>query len=87
MVATLHVPEGAAAAYRAKEPWNRFNIVEDAEATSIEAPIAVSSGKGTSSHQKPQLFYSPDGHRQPIPRRGISIVQMSDGSVRKVMSR
>ena len=84
---TLHVPEGTAAAYRAKEPWNRFTIVDDAEATGIEAPIAASSASGASSHQKPLQFYSPDGQRQPMPRRGFNIVRMGDGSVRKVMLR
>lgn len=73
---TLHVKEGCKAAYQADPFWGQFtNIVEDA-ATGIKTTVYNSA--------KEIGRYTLNGQRS-NGQRGITIVQMSDGTTRKII--
>jgi len=74
---TLSVPEGCASAYRNAPDWRDFyNIKEDA------TDIVVL--KDTRDFEE-RSRYTLDGQRISQPRRGMNIVKMSDGTVKKVV--
>lgn len=77
---TLEVPKGCVDAYKAVSPWNEFQeIIElDDEAEGIDA-IADDA-------VPPHIIrYDLHGRRLNQPQCGINLMQMSDGSIRKVV--
>lgn len=76
--ATLYVPQGSEEAYRNADVWNRFNIIKGFDVTGIDNATVAGELRETER-------YSLDGRRLESPEKGINIVRMSDGSVRKVM--
>ena len=76
--ATLYVPQGSENAYRNADVWNRFNTIEGFDVTGIDNATVAGELRETGR-------YSLDGRRLESPEKGINIVRMSDGSVRKVM--
>lgn len=76
--ATLYVPQGSENAYRNADVWNRFNTIEGFDVTGINNATVAGELRETGR-------YSLDGRRLESPEKGINIVRMSDGSVRKVM--
>lgn len=78
--ATLYVPVGAAAAYKEADVWKNFyNIQESEEVTAIESKAADKAVEVTR--------YDAAGRKLTAPQRGLNIVKMSDGTVRKVIVR
>lgn len=80
--ATLHVPANAIEAYSNAETWKNFGTIvaltdEDPKPTSIES---VSSNVKTT-----ERYYTIDGKQLSTSLRGLNIVKMSDGTMRKVM--
>lgn len=73
---TLYVPKGSQAAYEAAPYWKDFTIV------GIDTD-GIRTVEGTKS--VPLSHYSINGIRTTNQQRGINIVKMSDGSVRKVL--
>ena len=75
--ATLHVLPGCKAAYQAANVWNDFsNITEDAVPSDIKVnktPVQCIKSR-----------YALDG-RLSSNRKGITIISMEDGSVKKVL--
>ena len=78
---TLIVPNGSKPLYEATNGWNVFkNIVEiDEVTTAIDAAI-VHDGEATVTER-----YALGGQRMSGQQRGLGIVRMSDGTVRKVI--
>ena len=74
----LYVPQGSENAYRNADVWNRFNTIEGFDVTGIDNATVAGELRETGR-------YSLDGRRLESPEKGINIVRMSDGSVRKVM--
>ena len=79
--ATLHVPASALDAYKRTSPWSGFgNIVPltDDEIDAVEDVLAAGVAAEVDR-------YNLQGHRTIAPHRGINIIRMSDGTVRKVL--
>ena len=81
--ATLYVPQGTKAKYEATAAWNLFSKIEEMgdspdamDATIRDHGVAVESSR-----------YSLDGHSLSSPSKGLNIVRMSDGTVRKTVVR
>lgn len=76
---TIHVPASAIDAYNATSPWMGFHIVAltDEETTEIKSELNPSSDISD--------VYNIHGRRIDAPQKGLSIIRMSDGTVRKVV--
>lgn len=79
--ATLHVPASAIETYRQTAPWNTFaNIValndDDPKPTGILNKIMM-------SNSYPEYYYTIDGIKSSKPHRGINIIRMNDGTIKK----
>ena len=77
--ATLYVPEGTAYKYRAKEGWKEFKNIVEGDPTSIALPDNYTSDATETER------YDINGKRIATPHRGINVVKMSDGTVKKVL--
>lgn len=81
--ATLHVPASSVEEYRTTAPWNGFaNIVPltDDELKSSNAPNLIAEDSG-----KPIKIYTIDGKSLPKVQRGLNILRMNNGNVKKVI--
>ena len=74
----LYVPEGATAAYSSAGYAKFFNISED-------MPTGIGCMPSTLAGNASAGIYSINGTRMSTLRKGINIVKMNDGSVRKIM--
>ncbi len=74
--ATLHVPDESLDAYKNTDPWSRFGTKVGLTETNIQPLNSIA---------EPSDFYSLDGQRTEQPRKGVNIVRMSDGTVKKVV--
>ena len=74
--ATLHVPDESLDAYKNTDPWSRFGTKVGLTETNI-LPL--------NSIAEPSDIYSLDGQRTEQLRKGVNIVKMSDGTVKKVV--
>ena len=81
--ATLHVPKGTKEKYEVTAAWNEFqDIVEIGDVpTGIDA---ISHGEGDGAATVTER-YALGGQRIGAGQRGLNIVRMSDGTVRKVV--
>jgi len=75
----LTVPAGTKVLYQATESWKNFLDIEEMEPTAVERAEFMTDN-GTIERS-----YSLGGVRQSQPQRGLNILRMSDGSVKKVM--
>ena len=79
--ATLHVPASALEAYKTTKPWSDFGTIVPLTDDEIDAVEDVqAAGVATETDR-----YDLQGHRTTAPQRGINIIRMSDGTVRKVL--
>ena len=76
----LEVPYESIQKYRDHPQWGRFVNI-----SSNKAPTAVNQVERADS--APSAWYSYDGRQLTSPAKGLNIVRMKDGSVRKVMVR
>ena len=74
---TLHVPESAYEEYKNTEPWSKFGNIVKEKAVSV---VSVSDNAPTIASR-----YSLSGQYLTAPQRGINVVKMSDGTVKKVL--
>lgn len=77
--ATLYVPFVALDAYKATAPWNKFGTIEviPGDNTPV-SPIHDANGRILES-------YDLNGQKQSQLHKGLNIVRMNDGTVKKVM--
>ena len=72
---TLYVPQESIDAYKSAAQWKDFfNIATD-----------IKNVSNTSSSATESARYSTDGTRLASPQKGINIIRMSDGTVKKVL--
>ena len=78
---TLHVPAESLNQYKNHETWGKFKAVVPltGEEMGIEQLFMTN---GTNSAP---VIYDLNGHHVSSPRKGLNIIRMSDGAVRKVM--
>ncbi|MCH5311368.1 MAG: leucine-rich repeat domain-containing protein [Prevotella sp.] len=76
---TLYVPEGTIEKYKATDGWKQFLWIEEGVPMSIKQPNA--NGADAKETQR----YTIGGDIINNPQRGINIVKMSDGTVKKVI--
>ena len=79
--ATLHVPASALEAYKTTQPWSDFGSIVPLTDDEIDAVEDVQA-EGIAAETD---CYDLEGHRTTAPQRGINIIRMSDGTVRKVL--
>ncbi len=75
---TLYVPASALNAYTTTVPWSEFGII---------LPLPDETGIENVKKQKTEITdrYIPDGKRVDTPKKGLNIIRMSDGTVKKVV--
>ena len=81
---TLHVVKGAKKAYQKAAVWSSLNPSD------IEDDLEIVTHIGTTHHASTAtetMRYDLSGRRIATPQRGINLIKMSDGSVRKVVVR
>ena len=71
---TLYVPQESLDAYKSAAQWKEFFFLE----TGIKDAVRTSSATESAR-------YSTDGTRLASPQKGINIIRMSDGTVKKVL--
>ena len=69
----LVVPDVAVDSYKAHPVWGQFKIT-----TTTDVRVATTEGRNTKD------VYDLGGRKQPTPLKGLNIVRMGDGTVKKV---
>lgn len=77
----LYVPIGSYTSYWLASGWGSFEHIVERDMSDINAVESVQSVNGATEIER----YSIDGRRIDKPERGLNVVRMSDGTVRKVM--
>ena len=72
---TLYVPQESLDAYKSAAQWKEFFFLE----------TGIKNVSNTSSSATESARYSTDGTRIASPQKGINIIRMSDGTVKKVL--
>lgn len=80
--ATLHVPAASLETYRNAVSWNNFGSIV-ALTDEDPKPTGIKSVKSNEITEK--CYYSLDGKKTTIPRQGLNIIKMSDGTTKKVI--
>ena len=80
MECTLYVPKGYLSAYQTADQWKEFFFMEEGDPTS-----GIASPSVNDDNVKEKARYTTDGHRIYVPAKGLNIIKMSDGTVRKIM--
>lgn len=75
--ATLHVPDASLEDYKNTAPWSGFGKIEPLESSGVEA---IDANGATISN-----YFTLDGQRIEQPRKGVNIVRLNDGTVKKVV--
>lgn len=76
---TLRIPVGTKEKYSEREIWKNFITVIDSEPTGVSLPN-IGTSEATEVGR-----YGLDGQHRTQSQRGINIIKMSDGTVKKVM--
>jgi hypothetical protein len=76
---TLYVPVGTTSKYEECKGWNDFAFIEEGAPASISTSKMVNKTKTKS--------YSIDGKMLNKPQKGLNIIQYSDGTTQKVVSK
>ena len=73
----LHVPKGSLSAYKSAKVWRLFGNVDEFEATDIDNVV-------NSSDNAPTAIYDANGMKRQSLAKGLNIIRMANGSVKKV---
>ena len=73
---TLYVPSSLIEEYRSRNPWNTFKQI---------LPLSVSTVRSVRYNSDKEYIYSISGKKLNSFEKGINIIQMSDGSIKKVI--
>lgn len=77
---TLHVPEASLQQYKDHSVWGLFFEIVPIDESSAINEIGI---EGVASEI--EAIYDGNGQRQPALRRGINIIKMTDGTIKKVL--
>ena len=83
--ATLHVPAASIEAYSSAESWEDFKNWGGIVALTDDDPKPTGIAKVSRDTTTDRQYYSLDGKRTMAPQRGLNIVKMKDGTMRKVV--
>ena len=75
---TLYVPKGTKAKYESTAGWKNFQNIVEMNNENSNLPSITNKSSGTETTR-----YDLRGHRLTAPQRGVNIVRISDGTVRK----
>ncbi len=75
---TLYVPKNSFDAYKVAEQWRNFYNMEEIENTGIGLP-------GSNGNNKIIKRYDTNGRMTDKPFKGLNILKMNDGTIKKVM--
>jgi hypothetical protein len=78
--ATLHVPEASIQQYQNHAVWGEFFQI-----VPIDDSSAINDIYSEGNRPEIEAIYDLNGQRQPALHRGINIIKMSDGTIKKVM--
>jgi len=83
----LTVPAGNKAAYQAADQWKEFFFVEEGEAVTKLIDVTAEKGEGSieALNASDVSIYSPNGKKLHKLQKGLNIVIMDDGTVKKVI--
>ena len=73
----LHVPKGSLEAYKSAEGWRLFDNIDEIGATDIDNVV-------NSSDNAPTAIYDANGMKRQSLAKGLNIIRMANGSVKKV---
>ena len=76
---TLYVPAGTKELYQSKSGWRKFANIVEIGTTDVKGVT------GNNANATIKEVYTLDGHEMTAPQRGLNILRMSDGTVRKVV--
>ena len=80
---TLYVPIGSKEAYQNNDDWGKFkNIVEFDPNTLDPSTLGIKSIKNNEEEMK---YYSLDGRILSSPSKGLNIIKMKNGTIKKVL--
>ncbi len=79
--ATLHVPAESIEEYKAIAPWKNFGSIVPLE----EEETRISEGLRVESEESTGMWYMLNGQQIAAPQKGVNILRMSDGTVKKVL--
>lgn len=77
--ATLYVPQGTLNLYKAQEGWKKFTFIEEGDPSGI---TDIESNKTNEIK-----CYTLDGRVIKNQHKGVNIIQMNNGSTKKVVSK
>ena len=80
---TLTVPDEALEEYARTDPWNTFATIKGFSGKTIDPQGINAAEKARDAREVSR--YAVDGGRLTSPQKGVNIIRMSDGTVRKVM--
>ena len=75
--ATLYVLKGSKGAYQAANYWNGFKKIIEIETSGIEQIMSSENGKA--------MIFTIDGKRVDNLKKGMNVIRMKDGTIRKVV--
>ena len=75
--ATLYVPKGTKEQYLATDGWKNFVNIVEMDETAVKEVSASNTNEAK--------YYSLDGKQFSQPQKGLNILKMSDGTIRKVV--
>lgn len=76
---TLIVPPGSLAAYKSANEWKDFNIIEESDVT------AINGINGNGAESQNTHIYDTNGRKLESLQRGMNIIKLSDGTIKKVL--
>ena len=77
---TLHVPKGTTPLYQQAAQWKEFFFIDD------DAPTAINDVNGNENmNHKVKSIFTIDGKPLAKPQKGMNILKISDGTVRKIV--
>ncbi len=78
--ATLYVPKGTVDKYKSTNYWSKFAFIEETETASIKT-----TNRENGETAEEQVHYDASGSQINKSHRGLNIIRMSDGTVKKVV--
>ena len=83
--AKLYVPIGSKYAYKYADYWKEFKNILEFDATGIDEIAKQSSNEVEGSENDKAMIFTIDGKRVDNLKKGLNVIRMKDGTMRKVV--